>query len=98
MRAARDVRDAQIGIAATRDLAERGVLDSDRRARSLARAFALYISPRIHFNETVTELGLMVDRATASLLRFSSPMTALAFVFPGQGSQLVGMGRSVYES
>ena len=25
-------------------------------------------------------------------------MTALAFVFPGQGSQLVGMGRSVFES
>src|SRR5256714_14181149 len=40
----------------------------------------------------------MLDREGASLLRFSPPMTALAFVFPGQGSQLVGMGRSVYES
>jgi hypothetical protein len=44
VRAARDVGDPQIGVAAARDLAQCGILDGGGRTSRLLRALALHVA------------------------------------------------------
>ena len=90
--ASRHLAYAEIRVSAARDLAQRGGLDRSRGSRRAAGAFALNVSP-IRYKPSVSESTEPSVRCAI----VASPVGNLAFVFPGQGSQIVGMGQAVYE-
>ena len=90
--APRHLAYAEVRIASARDLTQGGGLDRARCSCGPPGSFVLNVSP-IRYRPSVSEYRTRPTRCAI----VASPVGNLAFVFPGQGSQIVGMGRGVYE-
>ncbi|TME28158.1 MAG: ACP S-malonyltransferase, partial [Chloroflexi bacterium] len=76
------------------DLPQGRALDRRDGARRALRPLALHVPTRIHCTWSVCNR----PRGRGPSVIVVLVVRGIAFVFPGQGSQIVGMGRAVYES